>query len=51
MKRLLLSVGLMALASAAHAQLFTDGANFTVNLANSPGTSSNTVAFCRERRS
>ena len=45
MKRLLLSAGLMALASAAHAQLFTDGANFTVDLTNSPGTSSNTVAF------
>jgi hypothetical protein len=39
MKRLLLSVGLMALASAAHAQLFTPGGSFTVTLENSPGSS------------
>ena len=39
------SVGLMVLASAAHAQLFTDGANFTVNTENSPVSGSDTVTF------
>ena len=39
------SVGLMTLASAAHAQLFTNGGSFTVNTENSPFSSSDVVAF------
>ena len=46
MKSLLLSVGLIALASGAHAQLFTFGATFTVTTENSPASGgSNTVTF------
>ena len=46
MKRILLSVGLIALATGAHAQLFTDGASFTVTTQNSPASGgSNTVVF------
>lgn len=45
MRSLFLSVGLVALASGANATVFSDGTDFTVNLTNSPGSSSNTVAF------
>jgi PEP-CTERM motif len=45
MKKLLLTTALVTLASAAHADLFTTGANFTVSLSNSPTTENDTVTF------
>jgi hypothetical protein len=45
MKKLLLTTALVTLASAAHADLFTNGANFTVSLGNSPTTENDTVTF------
>ena len=45
MKGLLLSVGLVALASGAHAQIFNNGVGFSVGQTNSPGDSSDTVSF------
>jgi hypothetical protein len=45
MKKLLLTTALVTLASAAHADLFTNGANFTVSLGNSPTSETDTVTF------
>jgi hypothetical protein len=45
MKSLLLSVGLVALASGAQAQIFNNGVGFSVGQTNSPGNSSDTVSF------
>ncbi len=46
MKGIFLSVGLIALATGAHAQLFTNGGSFTITTQNSPAVGgSNTVTF------
>jgi hypothetical protein len=45
MKRILLSIGLIALATGAHAQLFHNGISFPIDTTNSPGTSSDEVIF------
>ena len=45
MKQLFISASLIGLATAAHAQLFTPGADFNMNVTNSPGTSNNVVPF------
>ena len=45
MKRLLITTALVALATGAHAQLFTAGGTYSFNLQNSPGTSNNPVTF------
>lgn len=45
MKRLLLTAAFVTIASAAHAALFTDGANFTISLSNSPTSETDTVPF------
>lgn len=45
MRKLLLTAALVASTSAAHAQLFTPGASFTMSLGNSPTTENDIVTF------